>query len=457
MKNKKILESLFKIFSKENILWKKEDLFCYGYDSKEGNYLPDFVVFPNSAIQVSQVLKFCCQKRIYAVPRGAGTGTTGGSVPVKGGVVICLSKMNEILEVNNSDFYARVQPGVFTGELQREVMKFNMFYPPDPASSDYCTIGGNIAECAGGPKAVKYGVTKDYVIGLEVVLPTGEIINTGVKTAKGVTGYDLTKLIIGSEGTLAIVTEATLKLLPAPEFVKTMISFFPSMNDAAKTVSKIIQNGLIPRVLEYMDHLSIECIREDVNFELPENAKALLIIESDGKKEFIDAEIEEIEKICKKNNSLTSIIAEDQEVKTRIWDVRKTLSSSLFKYGPDKINEDIVVPRSKIPQVVSKIEELKNQTNLSMVSFGHAGDGNIHFNIILDKTDEILHEKAENSVKELFEYVIALGGTLSGEHGIGITKKEYLSLEIDRNQRDLMRRIKNAFDPGGILNPGKIL
>jgi glycolate oxidase len=457
MNKKKISESLSRIFSKEDFLWKKEDLFCYAYDSKEGSLSPDFVVFPRSSTQVSQVLKLCSEKKIYAVPRGAGTGTTGGSVPLKGGIVICLSKMNEILEVNVSDFYARVQPGVFTGDFQREVLKYNMFYPPDPASSDFCTIGGNIAECAGGPKAVKYGVTKDYVLGLEAVLPTGEIIKTGVKTVKGVTGYDLTKLITGSEGTLAIITEAVLKLLPSPQSVKTMISFFPSITDAAKTVSGIIQKGLIPRVLEYMDYLSIECIKDEVLLNIPQNTKALLIIEADGRKNFIEEEIKNIEKICCENNSINSIPAENEEVTKSIWNVRKSLSSSLFKYGPDKINEDIVVPRSKVPDVVSKIEDLKKKTGLYMVSFGHAGDGNIHFNIILDKKDKIMHERAVESVGELFEYVISLGGTLSGEHGIGISKKDYLSLEIQRNQRDLMRRIKNSFDPAGILNPGKII
>jgi glycolate oxidase len=365
--------------------------------------------------------------------------------------------MNEILEVNVSDFYARVQPGVFTGDFQREVLKYNMFYPPDPASSDFCTRGGNIAECAGGPKAVKYGVTKDYVLGLEAVLPTGEIIKTGVKTVKGVTGYDLTKLITGSEGTLAIITEAVLKLLPSPQSVKTMISFFPSITDAAKTVSGIIQKGLIPRVLEYMDYLSIECIKDEVLLNIPQNTKALLIIEADGRKNFIEEEIKNIEKICCENNSINSIPAENEEITKSIWNVRKSLSSSLFKYGPDKINEDIVVPRSKVPDVVSKIEDLKKKTGLYMVSFGHAGDGNIHFNIILDKKDKIMHERAVESVGELFEYVISLGGTLSGEHGIGISKKDYLSLEIQRNQRDLMRRIKNSFDPAGILNPGKII
>jgi glycolate oxidase len=457
MNKKKISESLSRIFSKEDFLWKKEDLFCYAYDSKEGSLSPDFVVFPRSSTQVSQVLKLCSEKKIYAVPRGAGTGTTGGSVPLKGGIVICLSKMNEILEINVSDFYARVQPGVFTGDFQREVLKYNMFYPPDPASSDFCTIGGNIAECAGGPKAVKYGVTKDYVLGLEAVLPTGEIIKTGVKTVKGVTGYDLTKLITGSEGTLAIITEAVLKLLPSPQSVKTMISFFPSITDAAKTVSGIIQKGLIPRVLEYMDYLSIECIKDEVLLNIPQNTKALLIIEADGRKNFIEEEIKNIEKICCENNSINSIPAENEEVTKSIWNVRKSLSSSLFKYGPDKINEDIVVPRSKVPDVVSKIEDLKKKTGLYMVSFGHAGDGNIHFNIILDKKDKIMHERAVESVGELFEYVISLGGTLSGEHGIGISKKDYLSLEIKRNQRDLMRRIKNSFDPAGILNPGKII
>jgi len=457
MKTGKIYNRLCQITDKKNILKEKEDLYCYSYDSKEGFFQPDFAVFPENTEQVSRILKLCTENKIYVTPRGAGTGTTGGSVPVKGGIVLCTSKMNKILEINSDDFYARVQPGVFTGEFKKEVLKQNMFYPPDPASSDFCTLGGNLAECAGGPCAVKYGVTRDYVLGLEAVLPTGEIIKTGVNTVKGVVGYDFSRLLVGSEGTLAVITEAVLKLLPAPQSTSLMIAFFTSINDAASAVSKIIKQGKIPSVLEFMDNLSIDCVRDNINFNIPENVKSLLIIETDGEEKAALDQIKEIEKICLSMNSVSTRTADDSEMKKSIWDVRKNLSSSLFKYGPDKINEDIVVPRSKLPETVSEIERLSRVSDLPMVSFGHAGDGNIHFNIMLDKSDKIMHERALRAVKELFQFVIKCGGTLSGEHGVGISKKDYIGFEIDRNQRDLMRRIKNAFDPAGILNPGKII
>lgn len=453
----KQIKELYYLIDKKKFLSSKEDLYCYGYDSKEGVCIPDLVVFPTSSAEVSEILKFASRERIFVTPRGAGTGTTGGSVPVNGGIVLCLSKMNNILEINTDDLYAVVEPGVFTGELQSEVLKHGLFYPPDPASSDFCTIGGNLAECAGGPKAVKYGVTKDYVLGLTAVLPTGEIIETGVKTVKGVVGYDLTKLIVGSEGTLGIITKAVLKLLPAPESVKTMISFFNSMDDAAKTVSAVIKNGIIPRVLEYMDKSSIESVRGRTAFDIPQNAQALLIIESDGKENFIKEQMEDIKNICFSMNCIDSVIAENDVVKKDIWEVRKSLSSALFKFGPDKINEDIVVPRSKLPKAVAKIQELQKASGLAMASFGHAGDGNIHFNILLDKSDKIMHDKAMICVSDLFKYVIHLGGTISGEHGVGISKKDFIDYELSLIQRNLIRRIKNSFDPAHILNPGKIL
>ena len=455
--DKKIIKKIYNIAGKKSVLTDKEDLYCYGFDSKEGPFFPDLIFFPENTDEISKLLELATSERFFVIPRGAGTGTTGGCVAVKGGVVVSMSRMNRILEINKEDFYAVVEPGVFTGDLQKEVSKYGLMYPPDPASSEFCTIGGNLGECAGGPKAVKYGVTRDYVMGLEAVLPTGEIINTGVKTVKGVVGYDFTRLLVGSEGTLGIITKATLKLLPAPESVETMVSFFSSMEDAAKTVSEIIKNGIIPRVLEYMDNLSIECVRSDIGFNIPDNAKALLIIESDGKKIFIKDQIIEIGRICNLNGSLSFTIADSESLKNKIWEIRKSLSSSLFKFGPDKINEDIAVPRSRLPNVVKKINELEKRTKLKMVSFGHAGDGNIHFNIILDKSDEKMLKKSELCVKELFEYVIEQGGTLSGEHGIGISKKPYIDIELDLVQRNLMRRVKNAFDPSHIMNPGKIL
>ncbi len=454
--DKKTIREIGSFISQKNILVKKEDLYCYGYDSKEGVNLPDMVVFPENSLQISKLLKLASKKGIYVTPRGAGTGTTGGCVPVKGGIVVCLSKMNKILEINENDLYVRVEPGVFTGKLKKEVLKYGLFYPPDPASSDFCTIGGNLGECAGGPKAVKYGVTRDYVLGLTMVIPTGEIIKTGVKTVKGVVGYDLSRLVVGSEGTLAIITEVTLKLVPAPEAEETMISFFQGMDAAANTVSEIIRRGMIPGVLEFMDESCIRCIRDDAAFAIPEDVKSILIIESYGKKDFIKKEIKEIEQVCFLMGSTGTMMADNEKLKTEIWSIRKSLSSSLFKLGPDKINEDITVPRSRLPDIIAKAEKLKKETGLEMASFGHAGDGNIHFNIMFDKSDKSMHEKALNCILEIFEYVLELGGTLSGEHGTGISKKKYIHMEIDEDQMSLIKRIKKAFDPAGILNPGKL-
>lgn len=455
--SKKILDEIKKAAGNGNVLTSVEDLYCYGTDSKEGPFLPDLVVIPENSLQISKILKIATRENIPVIPRGAGTGTTGGCVAVSGGIIISLSRMNKILEINRNDFYCVVQPGVFTGDLQREVEKKGMMYPPDPASSEFCTIGGNLGECAGGPRAVKYGVTRDYVLAVEVVLPTGEIIKTGVKTVKGVVGYDFSRLIVGSEGTLGIITEATLKLVPKPESVKTMVSFFPGMDNAAKTVSRIIQKGIIPRVLEYMDESSIESVKDKVAFDIPEGTAALLIIESDGKQRFIDEQILEISEVCTENGSISNSIAEDEVLKSEIWEIRKSLSSSLFKFGPDKINEDIAVPRSRLPLAVERIKELQVNTGLKMVSFGHAGDGNIHFNIILDKSDKERLKTAKSAVLELFKYVIELDGTLSGEHGVGISKKDYIHMELDSGQRELMKRVKKAFDPSNIMNPGKIL
>ncbi|MBF0234960.1 MAG: FAD-binding protein [Desulfamplus sp.] len=433
-----------------------EELCCYAYDATGRTFMPDAVVFPGSTSEVSEILKLASLEKIPVIPRGSGSGMTGGSLAVHGGIVMVMSRMNRILEIDCDNFIARVEPGVVTGDFHRAVEQKGLFYPPDPASSAFCTLGGNLGECAGGPKAVKYGVTRDYVLGLEAVIPSGAIIKTGVRTAKGVAGYDLTRLIVGSEGTLAVVTQATLKLLPLPESVKTMAVLFPTIHQAAKTVSEIIKESVVPRCVEFLDKSSIDCVREQIGFNLPGDIQAILIIEVDGSLQTAQQDAAKVEKFCIDKGATDVIIASDSKQSAELWSARKALSTSLFKLAPDKINEDIVVPLNQIPEMVHRIENIKKRTGLTIVSFGHAGDGNIHCNIMYHKKNPRERMLAESAMDELFDHTLELGGTITGEHGVGITKMKYLPKEIGESEMEIMRGIKKVFDPDNILNPGKI-
>jgi glycolate oxidase len=452
----KIISQLRQIVGKEHCTIAKEDLACYAYDATGQSFLPDAVVFPEDQQSIVDIIKLANEKKFYVVPRGAGSGMTGGSLPVKGGLVLATTRMNRILNIDTDNLVARVQPGVITGHFHKAVEQLGLFYPPDPASSDFSTLGGNAGECAGGPRAVKYGVTRDYVIGLEAVLPTGECIRTGVRTAKGVVGYDLTRLLVGSEGTLGIITSLTLRLLPLPAAIRTMTAVFPTMETAAETVSEIIRQGIVPRTIEYMDNASIRCAEAYLGTGLPVAAGAILILEVDGNNEEVDRSADRLISLCTSMGAETVKVAASEAERADIWKARKAISPALYQIAPDKINEDIVVPKSKIPEMVKIINELGRSTGLTMASFGHAGDGNIHVNIMLDKKDKDQLRLAETAVQALFDHTIELGGTLSGEHGVGITKAPYLEKEIGPAELALMQRIKAVFDPNGILNPGKI-
>ncbi len=456
MLSKNIITELINTVGKENISAAKEDLICYSYDATSRKFLPDAVVFPKSAIEISSILKLANKEVFPVVPRGAGSGFSGGSLPVEGGVVVSLERMNKILKIDADNLVAIVEPGVVTGELQWAVEDLGLFYPPDPSSLKFCTIGGNVAECAGGPRAVKYGVTKDYILGLEVVLPTGEIINTGTQTLKGVVGYDLTKLMVGSEGTLGIVTKIILQLIPLPEAAKTMLAVFTDMRGAAKTVSKIISSRIIPSTMEFMDKNSISCVDDYSSMGLPADVEALLLIEVDGDKRLIENQAEAIKKICLDNGAKEIRIAVDKKEAKKLWQLRRAISPALAKLKPNKINEDIVVPRSKIPDAIIGIREIAKKYNLTNANFGHAGDGNIHVNIMIDKSDKDESGRAEKAVKEIFELVLSFGGTISGEHGIGISKMPYIGMELSQPAIDVMKKIKQILDPKGVLNPGKI-
>ena len=449
-------KQLEKISGKENITREKEELLCYSYDAAGDIYLPDAVIFPGTEQEISQILRLADHHELIVVPRGAGSGMTGGAVPVNGGLVMVFSRMNQILEIDENNLWVKVQPGVVVEDIHKQVEKKGLFYPPDPASSSFCTIGGNIGECAGGPRAVKYGVTRDYVLGLRAVLVSGEIIQTGVQTAKGVAGYDLSRLIVGSEGTLAVVTQITLKLLPLPEMVKTMAIFFDSMLKAAHAVSGIMKEAVIPRCVEYLDEACLDLVRDRLDFQLHQNVKALLIIELDGDSIIVQKDADNIKTLCNKYNALDVLVAKDQAETNSLWKARKALSPILFKIANNKINEDIVVPIDKIPDMVQITQNIKKSSGLAVVSFGHAGDGNIHCNIMYNKADNDQAQRAQKAVDELFEQTLKLGGTITGEHGVGMTKLKYLPREVGDTQIRLMQGIKKVFDPKNILNPGKI-
>ncbi len=454
--SRSFLRRLQKISGKSNVTSQKEELLCYSYDATGNSFLPDAVIFPGSEEQVCAILKLANKEKVIVTPRGAGTGMTGGAVPVKGGLVLVTSRMNRIVEIYEDNFIAKVQPGVIVSDIHEAVEKKGLFYPPDPASSSICSIGGNIGECAGGPRAVKYGVTRDYVLGLRAVLPSGEIIQTGVSTGKGVAGYDLTRLIVGSEGTLAVVTQITLKLLPKPAAVKTMAVVFDSMSKAARAVSGIMKEAVIPRCVEYLDKAALELVKDHLSFKLTPQVKALLILEVDGDPDNVVKDAAQIKKICHSYEAMDILEAQDDASAKKLWDARKALSPVMYKIATNKINEDIVVPIDKIPDIVSVTQTLQEKYDLKVVAFGHAGDGNIHCNILYDKTDTGQEKRAHKAVDELFKATLELGGTITGEHGVGVTKLKYLPMEVGQTQLALMKGIKKVFDPNNILNPGKI-
>ncbi len=451
-----VYRKLQTISGKPHVTNKKEELLCYSYDATGISYLPDFVIFPGSEAEISKILELASKEKLIVVPRGTGSGMTGGSVPVKGGLVMVTTRMNKIIHIDDENFIIRVQPGVIVSDIHKAVEEKGLFYPPDPSSSSICTIGGNIGECAGGPRAVKYGVTRDYVLGLRAVLPSGKVIQTGVSTAKGVAGYDLTRLIVGSEGTLAVVTEITLKLLPKPAAVKTMAVIFDSMTKAARTVSGIMKNAVIPRCVEYLDEECLYLIRDHLSFEVDGNVKALLIIELDGDRETVEKDAKRIRELCFSFDALDVITAKTPAESQTLWEARKALSPVLHKIAANKINEDIVVPINKIPDMVEVTQRIQRASGLKVVSFGHAGDGNIHCNIMYDKSNKDELERAKRAVEELFSETLRFGGTITGEHGVGITKKRFLPNEIGEAEIELMRGIKKVFDPLNILNPNKI-
>jgi glycolate oxidase len=454
--NKEALNEITAIVGKDSMLTAKEDRMCYSYDATNQKFLPEAVAFPRTTEQIARIMHCVNRHKVPVIPRGAGSGFVGGSLAVEGGIVLALTRMNRIVAIEPANLTATVEPGVVTGDFQQEVEKVGLFYPPDPASLKFSTMGGNAAVCAGGPRCVKYGVTKNYILGLEVVLPTGEIIRTGVQTLKGVAGYDLTSLFVGSEGTLGIITEIRVKLIPLPPGKKCMLAIYPHIDDAAVTVSSIIQARITPSTLEFIDQAAIRCVEDYLKIGLPTDAEALLLIEVDGDTEAITKQSEHIREICLQQGAREVTIAHSKEEEEQLWKARRSISPALLRLNPHKINEDINVPISRIPEIIRRINKIAQKYQLINVNFGHAGDGNIHTNLMINKDNPDELKRAHQAVREIFEATLECGGTISGEHGIGITKAPYLEMEIGTQNRALMERIKNLLDPNRILNPGKL-
>ncbi|NJD90425.1 MAG: FAD-binding protein [Geobacter sp.] len=456
MLDTRIIQHLREIVGADYVSTEKQDLICYGYDATQMEFLPDAVVHPGSTEEVARVLKLANSEKIPVFPRGAGSGFTGGALPKGGGIVLVVTRLNRILRIDTENLIAEVEPGVVTEQFQIEVEKLGLFYPPDPASLKFSTLGGNVAENAGGPRCVKYGVTRDFVMGLEVVLPTGEIIRTGGETYKGVVGYDMTRLRCGAEGTLGAITKIIFKLLPLPEAKKTMLTIFDSIDGAAKAVSTIIGNKIIPTTLEFMDYATLQCVEKRFNLGIPENGRAVLLIEVDGDRDLIEKQAARIQELIGPLGLVQCKVARDAAESEALWKVRRLVSPSLRDVNPDKFNEDIVVPRSKVPEVIRVIEKIQQRYDIPIVNFGHAGDGNIHVNVMIDKAVPGQEELAHQAIAEVFQAALDLNGTMSGEHGVGLAKQPFIHLELKPAQVAAMQAIKAALDPNNILNPGKM-
>ena len=436
---------------------KPEELIAYSYDATPMyQQNPDAVVLPATTEEVAEVMRIACQNRINVIPRGAATNLSGGTVPLEGGLVVGLNRLNKLLEIDQENLTATIQPGLVTADFHKAVEAVGLFYPPDPGSMKTSTLGGNIAEGAGGLRGLKYGVTKDYVIALEAVLSNGDVIRTGGKLAKDVAGYDLTKLLVGSEGTLGIITEATVRLLPLPETKQTMLAMFKSLPAAAKAVSRIIANKIIPVTLEFMDQATVNVVEDYVKIGLPTDVEAVLLLEQDGSPDQVKRDIEIMARICKEEAASEVKVANTHAEGEQLMVARRTALSALARLKPTTILEDATVPRSKIAELAEYIILTAKKYDLQICTFGHAGDGNLHPTCLTDIRNKEEIERVEKAFDEIYEKTIEFGGTITGEHGVGIAKAGYLEWKVGKEGLAVMKGIKQAFDPYGILNPGKL-
>lgn len=440
----------------ENVLRKPVELLSYGFDATLDEGRPDCIVFPRSTRHVAEVMKIASEHNIPVTPRGTGSGLSGGSIPIKGGIALVLTRMNRILEINTDDLYARVEPGVVVADLINAVAQYGLVYPPDPSSMKCCTMSGAVCENAGGLRGLKYGVTKDYVMALEVVAADGSIFRTGSLTVKHVSGYDMTRLFVGSEGTLGIITEIIVKLIPVPEARKSLMAIFDDIREAAKTVSAVIKAGIVPATLEIMDRITINAVEDFKKIGLPREADALLLFETDGAKEVVGREADRIVELCKAHNAREIRVAESDEQRDAIWEARRSALPSLARVKPTCILEDATVPRSKVLEMIDAVTAISKKHGVAIGTFGHAGDGNLHPTIICDVRDKEEMSRVEKAIDDIFDAALKLGGTLSGEHGIGLAKKRFMKKEFGTEGVAAMRAVKKALDPKNILNPGKI-
>ena len=439
--------------------WRRDPAEClvYGYDNSRLLSVPWAVALPTTREQVVGVVRACAEHRVPLVARGRGTNTTGASVPVAGGVVVSFERMDRILEVRPGDRCAIVEPGVLNGTLQRALQADGLFWPPDPTSADFSTVGGNLACNAGGPRAVKYGASRDNVLALAVVSGTGELVRLGSATTKGSTGYDLQRLLVGSEGTLGLIVEATLRLTPLPAARRALRALYRDVDSAAAAVARLMAQPVTPSMLEFMDGECVRMAREAGGVDLPAEAGALLMIEADGEAGTLPAAIEALGRAASGEGLLALEEAADEEARARLWAARKALSPALRRLAPGKINEDVVVPVSRIPELVRGVQALSRESRLPIVTFGHAGNGNLHVNLLFDPADAAQAAQAAATMPRVFALALDLGGTLSGEHGIGLAKRDFMETALDPGALGLMQALKRLFDPAGILNPGKLL
>ena len=447
------------IVGRQHVLRDARSLDAYALDAlKRSVGTPaDVVVLPGLTAEVARIARLCNEQRVPLTVRGAGTGYSGGAVPVAGGVLLSLERLSRIIEIDQQSLLAVVEPNVVTGRLQQAVEAVGLFYPPDPASLDQSVIGGNVAECAGGPRAFKYGTTKHYVLGLEAVLASGEVIRTGGRSVKNVVGYDLTQLLVGSEGTLAIVTQVTLRLIPYPAARATLRAPFPTVGQAVDAVGAVVADGVTPAAMEILDAECLSALaRAQGATSVPPGTGALLIVEVDGMPSAVTEEIARVSRACLTHGAIEVAEAKTVADRDQLWKDRRGLSLALRALAPRKINHDVVVPRGRIPELFQLIEELRAGYHLPIPSFGHVGDGNIHVNLLVDPSDPDALSRAATAERRLFQGVVTLGGSISGEHGIGFAKAPFLGLELSSETIALMRRLKQVFDPNGILNPGKI-
>jgi glycolate oxidase len=457
MLDKKVVSELRNIVGKDAVLTSREDLNAYSYDgTATWAHTPDVVVLPTTAEQVSQILKLANENKIPVTPRGAGTNVSGGSIPIKGGIVLCTTRMNKILDINKTNLTTTVEPGVVLQDLNLALAKQGLFYPPDPQSFLGCTIGGTVAENAGGPYCVKYGVTKQYILGLEVVLADGYIMKLGGVTVKNRTGYELAMLFTGSEGTLGVITKITLRLIPMPLANKTMMAVFDDIAVGGQAVSNIMASGVVPAKIEFVDNFILRRIEEMTPMGLPVEAKALLLLQADGSPAAVEAESAQIVDILQKSGAKNIKVARDAAEAAMYWKMRSAGFAATFGAAHTVLAEDVAVPRDKLADFIHKLEEISERTGFFISYLGHAGDGNLHPSIFTDIRNKEEFARAQKAMEEIFEVALSVGGVLSGEHGIGLEKQRFLKKAMDPVALNLMRKIKGILDPNNILNPGKI-